>query len=105
MVRFLVRSGRRRASLLTLSVGLMLHCVAPPTRADTPGPATQPSAAPSGVSASQPRAENFSAHAQATVITQKHDVFEAKYTFPGDIPPREGYKTSVTGTLFLGARL
>ena len=88
--------------LLTLSIGLLPHCVA---RADTPGPATQPAAAPSGSSASQQIVENVSAHAQATVITQKHDVFAAKYTFPGDIPPREGYKTSVTGTLFLGARL
>lgn len=73
--------------------------------AQTAGPATTPAAAPSGIVATQPETEWFSAHAQGTLISQKHDVFPARYTGPMDVPPHENWKTSVTGTVFLGLRL
>jgi len=73
--------------------------------AQSAGPATTPAAAPSGVNATQPESEWYSVHAQGTVISQKHDIFPAKYTGPFDVPPHEPWRTSLTGTLFLGLRL
>ncbi len=47
----------------------------------------------------------FSAHAQATMITQIHPDFPAPYTGPNSLLPNEGAATSLTATLFLDARL
>lgn len=74
-------------------------------RAQSAGPATTPAAAPSGISPIQPEVEWYSVHAQGTVISQKHDIFPAKYTGVEDVPPHESWKTSVTGTVYLGLRL
>jgi high affinity Mn2+ porin len=63
------------------------------------GPATQP------VAAAPDAAKRFSAHGQTTVITEKHDVFHAPYSGINSLPRDEGEKTSLSGTLFLGARL
>jgi len=70
-----------------------------------PSPATQPAGVPESILPPKQEVENFSVHAQGTVISQKHDVFPARFTGMFDVPPHEGWKTSVTGTLFLGARL
>jgi high affinity Mn2+ porin len=59
---------------------------------------TQPASAPAAP-------EPFSVHAQATVISQEHDAFHAPYAGLRSLPRHEGWKTSMTGTLFLGARL
>ncbi|HEY2588698.1 MAG TPA: carbohydrate porin [Tepidisphaeraceae bacterium] len=70
------------------------------------GPATTPAGAPQEVAPGTPtEVEWYSVHAQGTVISQKHDVFPANFTGPFDVPPDEPWKTSVTGTLFLGLRL
>lgn len=70
------------------------------------GPATTPSGAPEQVApGTSNQVEWYSVHAQGTVISQKHDVFPAPYTGAFDVPPHEDWKTSVTGTLFLGLRL
>jgi len=47
----------------------------------------------------------FSAHAQATMVTQTHDVFRSPYIGPRSLLPVERTPTSVTGTLFLDGRL
>ena len=47
----------------------------------------------------------FSAHAQATMVTQLHDAFPSPYIGPHSLLPVERAATSVTGTLFLDARL
>jgi high affinity Mn2+ porin len=47
----------------------------------------------------------FSIHGQTTVITEKHDVFHAPYTGVNSLPRHEGEKTSITATLFLGAKV
>jgi len=73
--------------------------------ATSPGPATQPAAATEPASAEHADVEQFNVHAQGTVISQKHDIFPARFTGVNDVPPHEPWKTSVTGTLFLGARL
>ncbi len=81
----------------------------PARAADTPGPATQPTSAPSSERQpsipAPPQPERFSLHAQTTVISEEHDVFHAPYSGANSLPRDEGWKTSVTGTLFLGARL
>jgi high affinity Mn2+ porin len=47
----------------------------------------------------------FSAHAQATMIMQLHGSFPADYTGPRSLLPFQEAATSLTGTLFLAARL
>src|SRR6266852_3525267 len=47
----------------------------------------------------------FSAHAQATMVTQTHDVFPSPYIGPKSLLPVEPSPTSLTATLFLDARL
>jgi high affinity Mn2+ porin len=49
--------------------------------------------------------ENWSIHFQATSITQFHDRFFAPYSGPNSLRPDEPFRTTYTGTLFLGARL
>ena len=74
-------------------------------RAQSAGPATTPAGAPAEVAPAKAESEWYSVHAQGTVISQKHDIFPAKYTGPFDVPPHEPWRTSVTGTLYLGLRL
>jgi high affinity Mn2+ porin len=47
----------------------------------------------------------FSAHAQATVDSQFHGTFPAAYTGPRSLLPVQEAATSMTGTLYLDARL
>jgi high affinity Mn2+ porin len=47
----------------------------------------------------------YSAHAQGTVVTQAHDHFRSPYIGPNSLLPDEHSATSITGTLFLDARL
>jgi len=53
----------------------------------------------------QPEPSWFSAHAQATVVIQKHGGFHAPYTGPNSLLENEPSATSMTGTLFLATRL
>src|SRR5207245_1992886 len=53
----------------------------------------------------EPKTEWYSAHAQATVVTQAHDAFRSPYAGPNSLLPHEPSATSMTGTLFLDARL
>lgn len=46
-----------------------------------------------------------SAHAQATMVMQMHDVFPSPYIGPHSLLPKEPSATSETSTLFLDARL
>jgi high affinity Mn2+ porin len=63
-----------------------------------PAPVAEPTAA-------KPEEERFSAHFQATVITQHHGSFASPYAGRNSLQPEEPRRTSVTSTLFLGARL
>jgi len=47
----------------------------------------------------------YSAHAQATVVTQVHNVFTAPYTGPLSLKPSEPAANTMTGTVFYAARL
>ena len=47
----------------------------------------------------------FSGHAQATVVTQEHNVFPSPYVGAHSLLPNENSATSETSTLFLAARL
>jgi high affinity Mn2+ porin len=49
--------------------------------------------------------ENLQAHFQATVLTQAHPSFEAPYSGRNSLRPDPEHETTVTSTLFLGARL
>jgi high affinity Mn2+ porin len=82
-----------------------LASLTPTARGDPAAPATQPAATPPTIAETQPQLEQFSLHAQGTVVSQKHDIFPAKFTGVEDVPQHEPIRTSVTGTLFLGARL
>ncbi len=53
----------------------------------------------------EPKDTWFSAHAQATMDTQRHDGFPAPYSGARSLSPLPEWDTSVTGTLFLAARL
>ena len=89
--------GTRWAALL-----FMLLIIPVKARADGP---TDPATRPVQTQPLQPDVDQFSVHAQGTVVSQKHDIFPAQFTGPFDVPPHEPWKTSVTGTLFMGARL
>jgi high affinity Mn2+ porin len=47
----------------------------------------------------------YSAHAQSTVVIQKHGGFHAPYTGPNSLLENEPAATSMTGTVFLDVRL
>jgi high affinity Mn2+ porin len=47
----------------------------------------------------------YSAHAQATMVTESHDVFPSPYIGPNSLLPHDIAPTSLTATLFLDARL
>jgi high affinity Mn2+ porin len=53
----------------------------------------------------EPEPAWYSAHAQATLVTQKHGGFNAPYTGPNSLRENEPAATSVTGTVFLDVRL
>lgn len=70
----------------------------------TATPAAPPVEAPAEAVPAKTDVEKFSVHGQATVVTQKHDVFHAPYSGQNSLPKHEGEKTSVTATLFFGLR-
>ncbi|GAC1344421.1 MAG: hypothetical protein NVSMB23_19280 [Myxococcales bacterium] len=70
----------------------------------TPGLAA-PATAPEATSPADPPAERFSLHYQATVATQAHPAFHARYTGANSLVPEAESATSVVTDLFLGARL
>jgi high affinity Mn2+ porin len=47
----------------------------------------------------------YSAHAQATLVVQQHNHFNSPYIGPNSLRPVESMANSITGTLFLDARL
>ena len=49
--------------------------------------------------------EKFSFHAQTTVITQYKPSFSAKYSGVNSLQPQQETQSSITSTLFMGARL
>ncbi len=49
--------------------------------------------------------ENLQAHFQATVVTQAHPSFDAPYSGANSLRPEPEHESTVTSTLFLGARL
>jgi high affinity Mn2+ porin len=51
------------------------------------------------------RQERFSIHAQATIINQQKPHFKAAYSGENSLVTKKEQKTSITSTLFLGARL
>jgi len=55
--------------------------------------------------AKEPEESWYSAHAQATVVTQAHSNFDPPYTGPHSLLPSEPMATSITSTLFLDVRL
>jgi high affinity Mn2+ porin len=55
--------------------------------------------------ASGPEEERTSVHAQGTVISEEHGTFQAPYSGLNSLERDEPRRTSITGTLFLGARL
>lgn len=89
--------ARRRAVLSTTQPG-----ETKPARSGTSRPEE---AATQTAIATPAESRNFTARGQTTVITEKHDVFHAPYSGVNSLPRHEGEKTSITGTLFLGARL
>lgn len=66
-----------------------------------------PACAQEAASASEPAAEEprFDAHFQATTVTQWHPTFDAPYSGQNSLTPDAEHETTVTATLFLGARL
>ena len=68
----------------------------------SPGGPPQAAASPS----ESPTAPSwYNLHGQATVISQKHDAFHSAYSGQNSLERVEGFKTSITATLFMGARL
>jgi high affinity Mn2+ porin len=68
---------------------------------------TRPAEVPGPGAPAQPpvAVQQFTLHAQATAITQGHDEFAAPYQGRNSLPSHEPAKTSLTATLFSGARL
>lgn len=71
----------------------------------TAGPATQPASAPAEPAQTTEQPNWYNVHAQATVISQKHDAFPDPYAGRNSLIRKEPFRTSVTATLFLGAHL
>ena len=59
----------------------------------------------SAQSADSANEERFSVHAQSTIINQNKLKFDAPYTGPNSLTTDKESRTSITSTLFLGARL
>ncbi|MGZ3254296.1 MAG: carbohydrate porin [Burkholderiaceae bacterium] len=49
--------------------------------------------------------ETFSIHGQATIVSELHNGFAARYSGPNSLSNQREVKTSVTSTLFVGTRL
>jgi high affinity Mn2+ porin len=116
--------GSLRAHALTLFAALAGLGAAPPGFAGTPGvvesagiaeassladlPALPAPERPAPTDAAPPAdapPERFSVHYQATVATQAHPSFSARYTGANSLVPDAESATSVVTDLFLGARL
>src|SRR5665213_3516560 len=109
MHRFMACFRRRvvRAAIRCMSalLAIMIGAATPLAGAGpAAGPATQPAGEP--IAPAQTTAEPawYNVHAQATVITEKHDAFPAPYAGRNSLERIEPMRTSVTATLFLGAR-
>jgi high affinity Mn2+ porin len=98
-------SGGPKSSLLVPLLALAIRMGERAHAGPADEPAMQPSAAPVEPVQPNPQPAWFNVHGQATVISQKHDVFPAPYAGRNSLPRDEPFRTSVTGTLFLGARL
>ena len=96
----------RRANL---STGTTTAPAAAATPASNPAAAleSRPSEVPGPGAPTQPPTDvqQFTLHGQTTVITQGHDQFASPYEGRNSLPPHEPAKTSITATLFTGARL
>jgi len=66
-------------------------------------------AGPEGIEQASDKANKqppwYSAHVQATIVTQKHNVFPSPYVGPQSLVPVEPSATSETSTVYLAARL
>ena len=60
---------------------------------------------PVAVDAGPPGEPRFDLHFQLTTVTQFHPSFEAPYSGRNSLSPHSEHETTVTSTLFLGARL
>jgi high affinity Mn2+ porin len=91
-----------------LAIAVLLACQCAVFAGDD-GPATHATTQSAALSSAPvPPAsdtQSFNVHAQATVITQWHDIFPAPYTGPKSLLPDESAKTSVTATIFMGLRM
>lgn len=70
-----------------------------------PARVTAPAAGIAELAPAEPEDERYGVHFQATVITQHHGSFTSPYAGTNSLRPEEPRRTSVTSTLFLGARL
>ncbi len=96
----LVRTGLRLSiPAVLLLVGL---CLGDPLRAQDATPPTSAGPSPDGAPESP---SWWSLHFQQTVVAQHHGSFHALYSGRNSLLPTPETRTSVTATLFLGARL
>jgi high affinity Mn2+ porin len=110
--------SRSTLTLLTLSALVSLVSIIPPAASaqDVPYPSTtvpQPSPAPDAPS-TEPSAPTIFPHSntswyfiagQANIVFQAHAPFHSPYQGPNSLLSRGEYKTSLVGTLYLGAEL
>ena len=83
---------------LSYALGLVLMFSGPPPGARAQDAAATPDGAP-------PREARFDLHFQLTTVTQYHPGFDADYSGKNSLSPDAEHETTVTSTLFLGARL
>jgi high affinity Mn2+ porin len=62
-------------------------------------------ALPIALHAAPTEAESWNAHFQATVLPEAHGGFSAPYTGPQSLRPDPDFETSLTSTLYLGAKV
>jgi high affinity Mn2+ porin len=93
-IKATVRRRQLIAKLVEAKVVAQQAPAAPPAPAEA-------AAAPPNIQAP----ENYTVHAQATYIAQKHDHFESPYSGPNSLKRDEPEADSVTATLFTGVRL
>jgi high affinity Mn2+ porin len=92
--RAVARTIRSAAAVGILSAGIPLLAQ------ETPAPAPLASA-----DVPSPSEARFDLHFQLTTVTQYHPSFDAPYTGKNSLSPDEEHETTITSTLFLGARL
>ena len=78
-----------------LRAAALLVCLGAPGAQAQDAPAAEP----------QPADKAYAFHVQATSVTQAHPAFSALYTGQNSLLPGSEHETTVTMTLFLGARL